>query len=200
MLLALILATLMSIPQTDQAALSKKLDSERSIKTVMTELFVTPDGTIQDCTVKYSQSPKSRTDKFCRDAIGLKLVKPASGPDGKPAYGMMSFGWTLVQVVTTSPSPPPTPPKVEWWPADLSLTVAELPKQYGNALRVELTLLVNEQGSAILCEGAEKDPADYVNAACRQVEMLKLQARSNAAGMPVSYVAKMTAEFTAPKK
>ena len=192
MLLLPILAAVMSTPQKNDSDLWKKLNSFLGRGDIKVAMFVNPDGIVESCTVEYSQLPKSQSDKFCSSAKGSKLAKPAIGPDGNPAYGMLSLIRITVEVLTMSPHP--TPPKLEL-PPDLELTVPDLPKQFRKSLRVSLTVMIDDHGTATACQGDAKDPPDYAKAACDQVKMLKGPVRQDAAGVPVPYMDDMVVEF-----
>jgi hypothetical protein len=189
MLLLPMLAAAMTIPEARVTASLGELIRGVGDGNFIVELFADPKGVIEGCGVDYSQLPKSQSDKLCNNAIGLKLAKPAIGSDGQPAYGV----FLLTRVRAGSP------PKLEL-PADLELSVTELPKKYHNSLRVGLTVMVDSQGSEVACESDKDAPADYAQVACAQMGMQKLRIRQNTAGMAVPYVAGMIAQFSAEER
>lgn len=189
MLLLPLLAAAMTIPEGRYTASWDEIGRGVGDGNFIVELFADPEGVIEGCGVDYSQLPNSQSDKLCNNAIGLKLAKPAIGPDGQPAYGVFLF--SRVRAGSS--------PKLEL-PADLELSVTELPKKYRNSLRVGLTVMVDSQGSAVACESDKNAPADYAQVACAQMRMQKLRIRQNTAGMTVPYVAGMIVQFSADER
>jgi len=158
---------------------------------IFADLFVSPEGKVEGCEVTYSQQTKAQSVRLCTNLVGLTVSNPAVGPDGKREYGVFQFGRIVVETVSSGPG---SPPKFEV-PPDLEVNVNELPGKNQKKLRVGLTILVDDHGAVVACQGAQDAPADYAQVACGQAKLLRTRVRTSAAGTAVRYVSNFVVDF-----
>ncbi|HSQ96870.1 MAG TPA: hypothetical protein VLM18_12370 [Croceibacterium sp.] len=181
----------MSAPELRPNDLYNQLRSGTGEGALFANLFVAPDGKVEECEVYYSKVSKAQSAKFCSNAIGLTVSSPAVGPDGKPEFGILDFGRIVIRTTSSGPS---TAPKFEL-PPDLEVNVNALPDEHQNKLRTRLAILVDDHGVVAACQPDQDTPADYAKVACDQVQQLTTQVRKNAGGSAVRYVTGFVVDF-----
>jgi hypothetical protein len=177
----LVAAAALAAPAPDAEALALKLLPGVQLPgTIMVDLFVGPDGTILGCDVAYSERSKADGETYCRNAVGQKVTKPATGPDGAAAYGVLRFGRVAQQAVRAP---------------DLELQVASLPAPYTSRMRVPTVAWVDPAGKLAGCEPDPGALAAYGKVACQQLQQVPLTVRHDAKGQAVPYVARLDVDF-----
>jgi hypothetical protein len=180
-LIPLLVAAALAAPQPDAEALALKLLPGVQLPgTIMVDLFVGPDGTVLSCDVAYAERSKADGETYCRNSIGQKVTKPATGPDGAAAYGVLRFGRVTGQALRAP---------------DMELQVASLPAPYTSRMRVPAIAWVDAAGKLAGCEADPAAPAAYGKVACQQLQQVPLSVRQDASGRPVPYVARLDVDF-----
>lgn len=148
--------------------------------TLYFELYVAPDREILDCRVTGSEPVAAAGQIDCQRVIGKKVATPALGPDGLPAYSLVSL--TLAHT-----SRPATP-------ADLVVEVADLPGRSSNA-RVNVVLFVDAAGVVTHCQQVSAGERNLADAACRQAGSHRWRLRNDRDGAPVGYSESVAVDF-----
>lgn len=161
------------------------------------KLLVDSDGKVEGCEVDYSQAPKAESAKFCQNLMGLKLARPAIGPDGKPAFGILEISRIATKVDVFDRKLPNAP--IYEPPPDLELSVNILPEKNQKRMRLGLTILVDDHGAISACQPPEHSEAGYGRVACEQVKQMTSGVKTNAAGVAVPYVADFVVDFVLDK-
>jgi TonB family protein len=136
-------------------------------RSVDIRVVVQPDGILKDCEIESSSGDTGLDRYTCGLIMKRARFSPAKWLDGSPAYGVIR-----VPVVWAAGSPPSR----KTTPADLELTVNQLPKGVGSPAFERLILAVDESGHASFCQGnpfwapgMDQNNPQLVAVACRQV-------------------------------
>jgi len=160
---------------------------------IVLQLFISPDGTVENCQPVYSDWTALATERACGKLAGKKVSKVAKSGDGTPVHGTLLFS----MVARADGAPTNLPFERE---ADLTLTVASLPANAGDKVEVGALVLVDGQGAITDCSAdPDGDPAQpaYVTAACQQLRQIRSPVRTGTDGNPVPYVTDLSVEFVA---
>ncbi len=124
--------------------------------------------------------------EICRASI-RKKVKPARGPDNRPAYGE-----AMVTILVT-PGPPSNLPEPKS-AADVIVEIAAAPEGTVLPVRVNANVYVGVDGRVRSCASNKQEAPAFSEVACQQLRNLPLRVRQ-ANGVPVPYVTSYTVEF-----
>ena len=203
LLLALAAAAQLSAPQgtdirtvfSDRDMPLEYMPSEGDLS-VGVRLTVRPDGKVQGCEIEYPSGLDRLDLHTCKIVKRRARYAPASAQRGTPAYAVYR---TTVRWVVTGFA---TPRRLEY-PADLTLTVNQLPAGVESPLVVGLTFAVDEQGRASSCAAqplpsrAKPYDPEIVNLACDQLAKtyVAIPAKDDS-GKPVRSVQTGTVAFS----
>jgi|GEM_PF-4088830 len=151
------------------------------------EIFVAPDGWVDDCDVVKSDYTARQDELVCRHLLREKARKSARGTDGKPVHATV-----LVTRNRGSGDPMEYP-----FPPDIVLDVAAAPGMENGEKVVALNVLVDADGVLQSCEAARKGDETFADAACQQAKAIEFRQREDRNGTAVPYLTEVTAEFVA---
>ncbi|WP_126172498.1 hypothetical protein [Altericroceibacterium xinjiangense] len=179
-------------PAIDRMYPRDALRDGRSAGAVVT-LVVPPDRKLRSCTVGAVVGDEKLGRSMCSLIEKANpRFRPAAGPDGQPAVGVIETYISLalpetkmgraVKEVTASP--------------DIRLTVNRLPADAGEALDLPVTALVDESGAVTLCEHVADAPAPFGDIACQQAGGITFPPVADS-GEAVSHVREVKVRFEA---
>ena len=151
------------------------------------ELFVSPQGRIDDCEVTYTEYEEAANARLCRLLRDHEVEQPARGADGAAMHGRLVL-------VRTSEGIMQLPDEGVYPPPELEIAVASL---FSGEERETITvaLLVDVQGAVLQCEGFAASP--LTAAACKQAMEADQPVKRTANGVAVNYVSPVTVDFVA---
>ena len=146
------------------------------------EVFIAPDGWVEDCRVMRSDYPAASNARVCDALMQQKARKPALGADGKPIHAAAT--------VTRSRGSAPAGPE-----ADVVVEVVALPGAADGRRTVALNLLVDAHGRLSQCQPVIGAADALSRVACEQARGLRLGARKNPHGRAVPYLVQVRVDF-----
>jgi TonB family protein len=166
---------------------------------VGTRTTVRPDGKLQDCVIERASGDAKLDAHTCAIIMRRAKVRPATWIDGSPAYGVvrMPVTWAIGE----SPSRKEVEKAI---PADVELSVTNLPKAAHGRASLQLLVAAGADGTVLACEAA---PPNYdwklkdffpelVPVACEQLKsQFKTVPARNASGQAVRSVQSVSVSF-----
>lgn len=152
------------------------------------DLFIDPDGKVQDCTPLYADEP-AKSRRVCHSMIGRVVQHGARGVDGQPIHALYSVGFM------TGPHMANFDQRHLPMPADLVVDVQNLPgglSQQGVMVVAE----VGVDGRVAACQPMYGDD-DLSRVACQQAQGQSLRIYRTAAGVAVPYLTDLKVVFRA---
>ena len=157
-------------------------------------VLVDPSGRPANCSIIRSSGYEALDRETCFVAMKRARFTPAHGPDGRAAYGLFRS-----QVVWARPDRP----AVQRDPGpDLEVSVSELPAGTQLPAAVKVAYFVDASGSPSSCTvlpESARQPAQLVEAACKQLFGQAPRSAVTASGGPVPVVKTAAVEFKVGK-
>lgn len=184
LIVPLLAAAALSAPVLGQDLASADVAVVTGSGAALYEVFIAPDGWVEDCRVLQSDYSATNNARVCDELLLLQARTPARGPDGEPIHA------TAVVSRQRGGSKAPSPALVE-------VEVASLPGAAGGRKTVGLAVLVDETGRMSECQPSSGAADDYSRVACDQAKGLRFTSREDRRGRAVPYVAQISIDFVA---
>lgn len=118
-------------------------------RTLVARINVRPDGSLYSCEIQSASGDPALDRHTCALIMKRGKYAPARWVNGSPAYGVDRLPFVWAVGVPSSPSA---------LPADLSVTVSELPKRVKSPAYVAVAVAVDASGKPLACNEA-REPA-----------------------------------------
>ena len=188
----LLAAASLILPTADQGTTFSVLNSlpqsvfRKMPLAILFDAFVDGEGKVRECKVLAAFGDEEAGRDLCNRLIG-KRMRSGTGPDGEPIAGVIR-GQLAVSETTKGPRIPD-----DVLPPDMELQVSALPT--GSADRVDIVVLVGEDGTVNQCEGLNANSTSLVGVACEQARMFEPPVYK-LANKPVRYLLPMSVKFS----
>jgi hypothetical protein len=192
-LLLPILATVaLSIPEPDGPFIRDLAPGEGSGSLVV-EILVAPDHTVQGCKVLSPISEKG-AKVVCDQARRMKVRTVAKDLDGNPIYGFVTVARIARAVSAPRSASRANLDSFSYYPADLQIGVADLPGRNARE-RVFMTVLVDGAGSLKHCEANDTNKSELGIIACQEAARYTYPTITDRAAVPQPYARLLNVEF-----
>lgn len=180
--LLIVAAGVMMLPEPDSSVM-RAIGKGAREPFVVADVFLAPDGTVLDCEIIQPATPSDSLIAGCERTIGLNSRSVATGPDGAPAFGLV----TIAQITQPMPRKKLSEIRLDKPPV-AELRVPSLPE--GNSrIEIYLNVFIDGTGRVSQCEATREIPESVVDLACAQAANESFPKRQGTDGSVVSYVA-----------
>jgi hypothetical protein len=168
---------------------------------ILTRTTILPDGTVRNCDVERSSGDRKLDTLSCSIIVKRAKFQSSKWVDGSAAYGVVRapVSWTIG-------GPPSKHELQKAYPADLDISVSQLPASAKAPITVRLTIAVDESGRIVGCSEAppfskhERSFPELVPIACQQLtDKYSPIPAKDASGKPVRSVQDAMVDFSTGK-
>ncbi|HEY6817443.1 MAG TPA: hypothetical protein VI168_18055 [Croceibacterium sp.] len=182
LIVPLLAGSVLSVPVLGQNIASVDVAVVTGPGAAVYELFLAPDGWVEDCRVLQSDYSAENNVRVCGELVQMQARTPALGPDGKPIHSTTVVsrqrgGGEAIR------------------PAEIEVEVAALPGVAGGRKAVGLAVLVDEAGRMRDCQPSSGAADAFSRVGCDQAKGLRFAAREDRRGRHVPYIAQITIDF-----
>lgn len=168
------------------AKLQKHIDEQRQSAAVFVELWVGPDGAIEDCSIEQFKGNEDTAHRLCPVLIGRNIGVPKDA-EGHAIYGLTSSGILLAPERATAKRKELSAWLISTHNAKIGAVPSVVSSLKGADDNVLIKFVVSENGQPDSCETVKKAQRDLAALACEQVAKMQFPIRRNGEGAAVSY-------------
>ncbi len=168
------------------AKLQKHIDKQGKSAVVLVELWVKPDGVIEDCSVEQFTGNENTAHRLCPVLVGRNIGVPTDA-EGHAIYGLTSSGILLAPDRATAKRKELSAWLISTYKTRFGPVPSIVSSRKGAGDNVLIKFVVSENGQPNSCETVKKAQRDLAALACEQAAKMQFPIRRNAEGTAVSY-------------